>query len=73
MVVIPLRNLGTVGDAGLTNESTNDDARHWRILAEQARMSADRVSDPVSKRVLYGIAESYETLARRAEQSEKSE
>src|ERR1700730_11844678 len=73
MVVIPLRNLGTVGDAGLTNESTNDDARHWRILAEQARMSADRVSDPVSKRVLYGIAESYESLARRAEQSEKSE
>jgi hypothetical protein len=49
----------------LTNESTNIDA-HWRTLAEQARASADGVSDPVSKRVLYGIAESYESLARRA-------
>ena len=73
MVVIPRGIWEQLGDAGLTNESTNDDARHWRSLAEQARTSADRVSDPVSKRVLYGIAESYESLARRAEQSEKSE
>lgn len=46
--------------------------RHWRDLAEKARADADRIADPVSKRVLYGIAESYEGLARRAEQSEKS-
>jgi hypothetical protein len=53
-----------------------DDPLHWRDLAEKARTAADGISDPISKRVLYGIAESYESLARRAEQklrdSEKS-
>jgi hypothetical protein len=48
---------------------------HWRNRAEEARVNAEQISDPESKRMMLEIAEGYLRLAERAErrlQSEKS-
>lgn len=45
-----------------------DDPKHWLDRAKTARAHAEQISDPELKRTMLDIAESYETLARRAEQ-----
>jgi hypothetical protein len=44
-----------------------DDARYWRGRADEVRAVAETVGDAESKRILADIAESYEHLARRAD------
>jgi hypothetical protein len=45
-----------------------DDPQHWLDRAEKAQAHAEEMSDQESKRMMMGIAESYENLARRAAQ-----
>jgi hypothetical protein len=47
-----------------TNE---DDPMHWRRCAEEARRHAEKIVDPVARKVLNEIAEAYEQLATLAE------
>jgi len=42
------------------------DPEHWFERAEDARRLAVEILDPVSRRTMLEIAESYESLARRA-------
>jgi hypothetical protein len=42
------------------------DPRHWHNRAEDACKLAVQILDPVSRRTVLEIAESYESLARRA-------
>jgi hypothetical protein len=42
------------------------DPKHWFERAEDARRLAVQILDPVSRRTMLEIAESYESLARRA-------
>jgi DNA-binding ferritin-like protein len=44
-----------------------DDPKHWRDLAEQARVRAEQMADPASRQMLLSIAQTYENLARQAE------
>jgi hypothetical protein len=50
--------------------------QHWRDRAEEARVNAEQMSDPESRRMMLEIADGYVRLAERAEQrlreSEKS-
>lgn len=43
-----------------------DDADHWLTLAAEARVAAQKLSDPEAKRVLLFIADAYKRLAQRA-------
>jgi hypothetical protein len=45
-----------------------NNAKHWRERAEEARSVAEGLHDPVAKRMMLGIAETYEMLAQRAEE-----
>ena len=45
-----------------------DDAKHWRDRAEEVRSLADGMSDPMTRRMLSGVADDYEKLAKRAEE-----
>jgi hypothetical protein len=45
-----------------------NDAKHWRDRAEEARTHADQMSDAEAKRMMMGIAESHEKIAKRAEE-----
>jgi hypothetical protein len=51
--------------------SDNDDVERWLRLARDARAAAEQVIDPQSKRLLYGIADRYAALARRAQNPRK--
>jgi hypothetical protein len=42
--------------------------QHWRDRAEEARSNAEQINDPEAKRMMLGIANSYERLAERAEE-----
>jgi hypothetical protein len=39
--------------------------KHWRDSAKRARAKADQMKDPRSKRMMLGLADFYERLARR--------
>jgi len=43
-------------------------AEHWRSRAEEVRAMAAKTSDPVVRTELLAIAESYERLAKLAEE-----
>lgn len=43
------------------------DPKHWRERAACARVVAEKIVDPQSKRLILEIAYGYEKLARRAE------
>jgi hypothetical protein len=45
-----------------------DTPEHWRKSAEETRTLVGTISDPNTKRAMLGIAESYEMLARDAEE-----
>jgi hypothetical protein len=44
-----------------------NDPKHWRERAEQARVHAEQISDPKSRKTMLKIAADYDELARRAE------
>jgi len=44
------------------------DPKHWRNRAQELRILADQISDPEIRRIMIGIAEDYEKLAKRAEE-----
>jgi predicted Rossmann-fold nucleotide-binding protein len=44
-----------------------NDPKHWRERAEEARVHAEQITHPDSKRKMLRIAGDYEELARRAE------
>jgi hypothetical protein len=44
-----------------------DDPAHWRARAEESRVLAEQLSDRDSRRMMLGVAESYERLAQHAE------
>jgi hypothetical protein len=39
--------------------------RYWSDRAKEARAKADQMTDPRSKRRMFGLADSYERLAKR--------
>jgi hypothetical protein len=47
------------------------DAKHWRARAEEARVHAEQMKEPVAQAEMLKIAEGYERLARRAEVRER--
>jgi hypothetical protein len=40
-----------------------DDPKHWLLRAEEARVCAELISDPESKRAMLEIADQYERIA----------
>jgi hypothetical protein len=44
-----------------------NDPEHWRSRAEQARTLAEQMDDPEAARLMVGIADGYDELAKRAE------
>jgi hypothetical protein len=46
---------------GLLNDET-----HWRDRAEEARMLAEQMTDLTAKKLMMGVADSYDQLADRA-------
>jgi hypothetical protein len=48
-------------------------AKHWTERAEEARVQAEQMDDPVAKRTMLSIAAGYEQLAARAEERERAE
>ena len=42
-----------------------DSSQHWRHRAKETRSRAERMKDPMSKRMLLGLASCYEQLAER--------
>ena len=47
--------------------------QHWRDRAEEARVNAEQMSDPESKRMMLEIADGYIRLAERAARRRESE
>jgi UV DNA damage repair endonuclease len=54
-----------------SKEPDVDTPEHWHKRAKEARILADSLRDPNPKRVMLGIAESYEKLAKAAEERAK--
>jgi len=50
-----------------------NDPNHWRERAKEARVHAEQIADPESKKMMLRIAEDYEKLALRAEQRQRGE
>ena len=49
------------------------DAKYWRERAVEARAVAEEMLDPETKRILEGIAQSYDRLAQHAKTREDAE
>jgi len=45
-----------------------DNAEHWRARAAEARALANLLDAPVAKRNMFDVAESYEEIAKHAEE-----
>lgn len=50
----------------MTHSFLLDDPEHWYRRAEEARVVAEQLDDPVAKAMMLGIAEDYERLAESA-------
>jgi hypothetical protein len=46
---------------------------HWQNRANEARMMAEKITDPEAKRAMLDVAEGYEKLAQRAEAAAQDE
>jgi hypothetical protein len=46
-----------------------DDPKHWRLRAEEARVCAELIGDPESRRAMLEIADQYERIAKRTEET----
>jgi hypothetical protein len=46
-----------------------DDPKHWRLRAEEARVCAKLIGDPESRRAMLEIADQYERIAKRTEET----
>jgi hypothetical protein len=46
---------------------------HWHLRAQEARLLASQLDDPVAKAATLKIAEEYERLAARAERRDQDE
>jgi hypothetical protein len=42
-----------------------DDPKHWRLRAEEARVCAELIGDPESRRAMLEIADQYELIVLR--------
>ena len=51
----------------MASSSMKDDPTHWRQLAQEARVAADKLDDPDARKTMLEIAENYEELASIAE------
>ena len=51
----------------MARPSLQDDPKHWRQLAQDARATADQLDDPDAKKTMLEIAEGYDQLASSAE------
>jgi hypothetical protein len=40
--------------------------KHWRDRAEEARLNAEQMTDLTAKKLMLGVADSYDQLAKRA-------
>jgi hypothetical protein len=45
-----------------------EDPKHWELRAEEARALADQLPDPEAKHLMQRVAETYDLLAKRAQQ-----
>jgi hypothetical protein len=45
----------------------DDEPTVWRKRAEEARVQGEEMKDPECRRVMFGIAESYQRMAEHAE------
>ena len=45
-------------------------SEHWHECAQDARVMAERITDPEAQRAMREIAENYEKIAKRAETRE---
>jgi hypothetical protein len=49
-----------------------DNARDWRMRAQEIRTPAEQMSDAVAKDKMFRIADGYDKLAERAEQEARA-
>jgi len=56
----------------MAHPSLQDDPKHWRQLAQDARAIADQLEDPDARRIMLDIAECYEQLASLAQSKDSS-
>jgi hypothetical protein len=52
---------------GVMSDAEFPDAEYWRSRAEEVRTKAEVMHDPIARKMMFGIAESYDRLAQRAE------
>jgi hypothetical protein len=45
-----------------------DDPHHWYACAEESRVIAEKMHDPEARRMMFGIAITYELIAQRAQE-----
>ena len=49
-----------------------DDPHHWYARAEESRVLAEQMVDTQARRIMFGIAKSYELIPRRADERLRS-
>jgi hypothetical protein len=54
-------------------ESILDNPKHWRERAVEARIHAEQIADPESKKRMLRNSEDYEKLAKRTEGRQRGE
>jgi hypothetical protein len=48
-------------------------AEYWRKVAEEARATAEKMHDPECKRIMLDIAEAYERIAVKSDETNRDE